>query len=119
MAGGSSSFSRWVLLSLTLSLHEDIVSDSAVASRSSASSSVSSDSVVEGGIAAIAAAMASSNVLPSIMSLESAIICSRPCFAPRLGLVGLLAVSWTAVEDPESQFERFLRLSISVSEGMM
>ena len=90
-------------------------SESVVASSSPASSSVSSESVNEEDIVA----MASSNVLPSNMSLEIVFVRTLLGFACFVGSAELPTVSVFVFEDPDSQEVRAPRPNDSANEGMM
>ena len=63
--------------------------------------------------------MASSNVLPSTMSLEMVRVCSLLGFVRFFDLADLLAVSCSVFEDPESQAVMAPRPSELANEGMM
>ncbi len=91
----------------------EAVSESDVAPSSSASSEPEG----EVGIASMSAAMASSNVLPFMRSLEMVTVRSLPCSAGFLDFAELSVVSLPAWEDPESHPMRALRPSMLASEG--
>ena len=97
----------------------DGFSESDVAASSSASPSASSDSVIDSGTTAMSASMASSNVLPSIMSLEIVI------FFHFLGVLGFLDLaelpfmSFSDLDEPDSQAVMAPRPKGLVNEGMV
>lgn len=102
-----------------MSASVDASSASDVAASSCASPFVSSESVGEGGITVITAAMASSNVFPSIMSLEIVTVCFLPDVLDLGDFAELLSASFSDLDDPDSQAVTAPRPNESANEGMV
>ena len=102
-----------------MSVSVDLFSESDVAASSSASPSASSESVGEGGITAIIAAMASSNVFPSIKSLEIVSVCFLPGVLGFLDFAELLPTSLSDLDDLDSQAVTAPRPNELANEGMV